>query len=53
MRKLSHPWHGPYQVIECNDPNLTVSKVYYPGYPLEGIIQVHQGAAESHVDPDP
>ena len=30
MRKLSHPWHGPYRVIECNDPDLTVSKVYYP-----------------------
>jgi len=39
MRKLSHPWHGPYQVIERNDPDLSVSKVYYP---QEGIIQVHQ-----------
>ena len=29
MRKLSHPWHGPYRVIERNDPDLTVSKVYY------------------------
>ena len=39
MRKLSQPWHGPYQVIERNDPDLTISKVYYP---QEGIIQVHQ-----------
>ena len=39
MRKLSHPWHGPYRVIERNDPDLSVSKVYYP---QEGIIQVHQ-----------
>ena len=39
MRKLSHPWRGPYQVIERNDPDLTISKVYYP---QEGSIQVHQ-----------
>ena len=39
MRKLSHPWHGPYRVVERSDPDLSVLKVYYP---QEGTIQVHQ-----------
>ncbi len=39
LRKFSHPWHGPYRAIERNDPDLTISKVYYP---QEGTIQVHQ-----------
>ena len=38
-RKLSHPWHGPYRVVSRNDPDVTVTKVYYP---QEGSIQIHQ-----------
>ena len=38
-RKLSHPWHGPYRVIEKRDPDVTVVKVYAP---QDGQIQVHQ-----------
>ena len=35
--KLSQPWHGPYRVVSCDDPN--IAKVYFPD---EGTIQVHQ-----------
>ena len=38
-RVIERNGHGPYQVIERNDPDLTISKVYYP---QEGSIQVHQ-----------
>ena len=27
-RKLSRPWHGPYRVMQCNDPDLTVTKQF-------------------------
>lgn len=37
--KLSHPWHGPYRIVERRDPNITVVKVYAP---QDGQIQVHQ-----------
>ena len=39
QRKLSRPWHGPYRVVERNDPDVTVVKVYSP---QDGQIQVHQ-----------
>lgn len=39
MRKLSQPWHGPYRVVSCDDPDITVVKVYYP---QEGQIRIHQ-----------
>ena len=39
QRKLSRPWYGPYRVIACNDPDVTVAKVYFP---QDGPIQVHQ-----------
>ena len=39
QRKLSRPWHGPYRIIERNDPDVTVVKVYAP---QDGQIQVHQ-----------
>ena len=39
QRKLSRPWHGPYRVVACNDPDLTVVKVYFPE---DGSIQIHQ-----------
>ena len=29
-RKLSRPWHGPYRVVEANEPDVTVVKVYRP-----------------------
>ena len=38
-RKLSRPWHGPYRIVKCDDPNLTVLKVYFPEH---GAIQIHQ-----------
>ena len=38
-RKLSQPWHGPYRVLSCPDPDIVVSKVYFPD---DGQIQVHQ-----------
>ena len=38
-RKLSQPRHGPYRVLACNDPDLTVAKVYRP---QDGQIQIHQ-----------
>ena len=25
-RKLSHPWHGPYQIISKNDPTIIIAK---------------------------
>ena len=38
-RKLSRPWHGPYRVTSIDDPDISVSKVYFP---QDGNIQVHQ-----------
>ena len=31
FRKLSRPWHGPYRVTSLDSPDITVSKVYFPG----------------------
>ena len=39
MRKLLHPWHGPYRIIERRDPDLTFVKVYFPE---DGHIQIYQ-----------
>ena len=36
-RKLSRPWHGPYRIASRNDPDVTVTKVYFP---QDGSIQV-------------
>ena len=30
QRKLSRPWHGPYHVVDKNDPDVTMVKVYFP-----------------------
>ena len=38
-RKLSLPWQGPYRILQRIDPDITASKVYFPG---DGQIQVHQ-----------
>lgn len=39
LRMLSRPWHGPYRIQRCYDPDATVVKVYFP---QDGGIQVHQ-----------
>ena len=39
MRKLSRPWHGPFRVVSRNDPDITVSNVYFPN---DTPIKVHQ-----------
>ena len=43
-RKLSQPWHGPYRVESVDDPDVTVSKVYFTE---DGQIQVHQSRVKS------
>ena len=43
-RKLSRPWHGPYRVTAVNDPDITVTKVYFP---QDATIQVHQSRVKS------
>jgi len=37
--KLSRPWHGPYRITSCDDPDITAVKVFFPTDPF---IQVHQ-----------
>ena len=44
QRKLSRPWHGPYRVVAKRDPDVEVSKVYFP---QEGNIQIHQSRVKS------
>ena len=39
MRKLSGPWHGPFRVASREDPDLTVTNVYFPG---DAPIKIHQ-----------
>ena len=39
MRKLSQPWHGPYRITSRDDPDVMVTKIYFPDDPP---IQVHQ-----------
>ena len=36
-RKLSSPWHGPYRITDRRDPDITVTKVYFPS---EGVHQI-------------
>ena len=38
-RKLSRPWYGPFRVVSRKDPNLGVSKVYFPE---DAMLLVHQ-----------
>ena len=38
-RKFSRPRHGPYTIVQCNNPDVTVVKQFFPE---EGAIQVHQ-----------
>ena len=42
-RKLSHPWHGPYQIISRDDPDITVTKNYFPDDPS---IQIYQSRVQ-------
>ena len=39
FRKLSRPWHGPYRVLERQDPDVAIAKVYHPQH---GQICIHQ-----------
>ena len=39
MRKLLRPWHGPFRVVSREDPDITVSNVYFPN---DTQIKVHQ-----------
>ena len=41
--KLSHPWDGPYQFILRDDPDVTVTKIYFPDDPS---IQIHQSRVQ-------
>ena len=43
-RKLSRPWHGPYRVTAVNDPDIMVTKVYFP---QDATIQVHRSRVKS------
>ena len=38
-RKLSRPWHGPYRIVAIRDPDITVSKIYFP---RDKQITIHQ-----------
>ena len=38
-RKLSQPWHGPYRIVSLSDPDVVVTKIYFPE---DQQIQVHQ-----------
>ncbi len=38
-RKLSQPWYGPFRIVSCTQPDITVVKVYLP---QNGQIKVHQ-----------
>ena len=44
-QKLSHPWHGPYRIISQEDPDITVTKIYFPDDPP---LQVHQSRVQHH-----
>ena len=37
--KPSKPWHGPYRVVQCEEPNIVATRVYFPD---NGPINVHQ-----------
>ena len=39
QRKLSRPWYGPLRIISISDPDLMLTKVYFP---QDRTIQVHQ-----------
>ena len=38
MRKLSRPWHDPYRILSREEPDVTVTKVYFPE---DKAIRVH------------
>ena len=38
-RKLSRPWYGPFRIVVGQDPNSSVSMVYFPG---DRVLTVHQ-----------
>ena len=38
MHRPMRPWHGPYSVVELNELDVTVEKVYHP---QDGPIKIH------------
>ena len=36
--KLPRPWHGPYQITSCDNPDTTAIKVFFPG---SSIVHLH------------
>ena len=42
-RKLSQPWHGPYRIISRDDPDMTVTKIYFPDHPP---IRIHRSRVQ-------
>ena len=49
-RKLSQPWHGPYRIVSRDDPDVTVTKMYFPE---DSQIQVHQSRVQMCPDSFP
>ena len=43
LRKLSRPWHGPYRIVDRNDPDISAKKLFFPEDP---VIQVHQSRVQ-------
>ena len=39
QRKLSRPWHGPFRISSVSDPDVLLTKVYFP---QDRDIHVHQ-----------
>ena len=44
QRNLLRPWHGPYRIISISDPDVLVTKVYFPQYRT---LQVHQSRVKA------
>ena len=44
QRKLSRPWHGPYRIVSISDPDVLLTKVYFP---QDRTIQVHQSRVKA------
>ena len=43
LRKLSQPWHSPYRITSRNDPDVTMTKIYFPE---DQQILVHQSRVQ-------
>ena len=40
MRKLLQPWHGPYRIVSRDDPDVTITKLYFLMIPKYKFIRV-------------